>query len=144
MARYVASTRTAAGSTTLPIFSLYSIAAVRPKIKEVGVFNSAAVAVAIGLQRLTSAGTPGAAVTKAKQDPDAVAGSCTPFTTHTVGPTLGDLLHRFTTAAAIGSGVVWTFGPDGLLVPVGTANGIGIVITTGTGQICDVYVVWDE
>jgi len=51
--------------------------------------------------------------------------------------------------AAVGSGVIWTFGDDGLAITAAdavesTANGIGPVVATGTGQICQCYMVWDE
>jgi len=29
-------------------------------------------------------------------------------------------------------------------MPVGVANGIGVLIGTGTGQVLDAYIVWDE
>src|SRR3990172_6804319 len=130
MARYSAGVRTAAGSTTLPLISLYS---------------PAATAVAVALFRLTSAGTQGAGLTEAKHSPISAAASCTAFTTHTVLPTLGDDLgYRAAVGAAVGAGVIWTFGDTGLEMPVGVANGIGVLVATGTGQVLDAYIVWDE
>ena len=145
MARYSTGVRTGAGSTTLPIISLYTIAGFSPKIREIGAFNTTTTAVALALRRLTSAGTQGAALTAAKHDPLSAAALATPFTTHTANPTLGDDLgYRNPCGAAIGAGVIWTFGDTGLIIPVGTANGVGIIIATGTGQVCDAYIVWDE
>ena len=146
MARYSAGTRSAgAGSTTLPVGSLYAAAAVRAKIREIGVFNTTTTAVAINLRRLTTAGTQGADLTESKHDSDSVAASSTAVGTHTVGPTLGDDLgYRAALGAAVGAGVIWTFGDDGLVIEPGVANGIGILVATGTGQILDWYVVWDE
>jgi hypothetical protein len=49
--------------------------------------------------------------------------------------------------AAIGSGVIWTFGggvTGGLVIPNTTGDGIGLIVATGTGQICDVSFTWDE
>ena len=134
-----------AGSTTLPSGSLYAGAAVSPRLREVGIFNTAAVAVAVKLVRLTTAGTQGAGLVEADQAvADAVAASAA-FNTHTGAPTLGDDLgYRTALAAAVGSGVIWTFGADGIAIPVGTGNGIGIIIATGTGQILDWYLVFDE
>jgi len=40
--------------------------------------------------------------------------------------------------------MVWTFGDTGLEIDAGTANGVGVVVATGTGQVIDFYVVWDE
>ena len=145
MARYSTGVKTGAGSTTLPIISLYSAAAVGAKIREIGVTNTTSTAVDIKLVRLSSQGTPGAGLTEDKHDPDSAAASCTAFTTHTVGPTVAsDLGYRGSVGAAVGAGVVWTFGDSGLRIAVGTANGIGVIVENGTGQVCQAYIVWDE
>jgi hypothetical protein len=143
MARYSVSIRTAAGSSTLPIISIYSIAAVGGYLREVGLFNTTTTDVALRLMRLTTAGTQGAGQTESKYNPDAPTASMTTFTTHTVAPTLSDELYRATLGAAIGAGVIWTFGDVGLRIPVGTGNGIGVV-PVATGQVVDAYMVWDE
>lgn len=144
MARYSTGVKTGAGSTTLPSLSLYAIAAVGGTIREVGIFNTTASAADYKLVRLTTAGTQGAGTTVAKYNPDSAAASCTPFTTHTVAPTTTDLGYRTSLGAAIGSGVIWTFGDIGLRIPVGTANGIGVMVENGTGQALQAYIVWDE
>lgn len=146
MARYVVGARAAgAGSATLPIGSLYAAAAVNFRLREIGVFNTTATAVAVGLCRMSTTGTQGSALTEQGVDASSVASSSQGFNTHTVGPTLVDMGYRASLGAAIGAGVIWTFGGDlGMNVNVGTANGIGIYIPTGTGQVCDFYLVWDE
>jgi len=145
MPRYSSGVLTGAGSTTLPIISIYGIANIGGKIREIGLFNTTSTAVALALRRLTSAGTQGAGQTEGKYDPDSPNASLTIFATHTADPTLGDDLgYRVSLGAAIGSGVIWTFGDTGLLVPVGTANGIGVIVENGTGQACQGYIVWDE
>lgn len=145
MARYSAGVKTSAGSTTLPIASLYSAASVGAKLREVGVFNTSNTQVDVKLVRLTTAGTQGTGLTEAKYDPDSAAASCTAFTTHSVAPTLGDDLgYRATLGAAAGAGVIWTFGDSGIRIPTGTANGVGVIIENGTGQACQVTLVWDE
>jgi hypothetical protein len=134
-----------AGSTTLPLMSLYGIAAVSGVLREVGVFNTTATNCDVKLVRLTTAGTQGASITAAPQVDRAAAPSCTLFNTHTANPTLGnDLGYRASLGAAIGSGVIWTFGDRGIEWPVGTGNGIGVIVENGTGQICQIYFVWDE
>jgi hypothetical protein len=145
MARYSAGVKTSAGSTTLPIISIYAIAGVAPKVREIGVFNTTTSAVDLKLVRLTNATGVGAGLTEAKHDPDSAAASCTAFTTHGSNPTLGDDLgYRATLADAIGAGVIWTFGDSGIRVPLGTANGVGVIVENGTGQACQAYIVWDE
>lgn len=146
MARYRSSFRpSGAGSTTLPFASLYAIAAVRLNLREVWCFNTTSTALVVALHRFTTAGTPGAGQVESKHDGDSVAASGTVFDLHTATPpTLGDKLGQAPLAAAVGSGVIWTFDDEPIRIPPGTANGVGIVVATGTGQVCDVVFVWDE
>lgn len=145
MPRFSVGDRTGAGSTTLPLISLYAAAAVEGKLREVGAFNTTSTSLEIYLARFSTTGTQGTGLTETKHDPGSAAPGCTAFETHTVAPTLaGDLGYRAALGAAVGSGVIWTFGDTGLRIPAGTGNGIGIVIENGTGQILQAYIVWDE
>ena len=144
MSRYSAGVRTSAGSTTLPIASLYAATATRARLMEVHIFKTTATEVALKLSRLDTAGTKPGATTDNPYDPAGPAADCTFHGTHTVGPTIDEENNRGILGAAIGSGIIWTFGDTGLIIPVGTANGIGVVVATGTGQICDVTFVWEE
>lgn len=147
MARYSVGTRaTGIGSTSLPMGAVCGVANQGGYVVEFGVFNTTTTAVAIKLVRLTTAGTPGSALTEAKHDyNESPAPNLAAFDVYTsTGPTLIDLGYRAPLGAAIGSGIVWTFGDKGLHIPAGTANGIGVVLATGTGQIVDWYAVWDE
>lgn len=146
MPRFAASNRaTIAGTSALPLMSLYATAAVRPLILEVGVFNTTATALVVALNRLSTAGTPGTAITAVPEDAPEQAAVATPKNGHTVGPTVGGELRRASLGAAIGSGVIWTW-PDNhpLEIAAATTNGIGVLVPTGTGQILDFYVVWNE
>ena len=146
MPRFSAGVRTGAGSTTLPIISLYAAAGSGCTIREIGVFNTTSTAVALHVIRLAATGTQGSGLTEAKHDPNSAAAACTAFTTHSVDPTSSstDMGYRTTLGAAVGSGVIWTFGDAGLRIQAGTSNGIGVIVSTGTGQVCDAYIVWDE
>jgi hypothetical protein len=149
MARFHAAWRVnGIGSTTLPMASIYATTGVRPRLVEVGVFNSTATAVVIALRRLSSAGTPGAGITATYEDDSAQTAITTPKDTHTVAPTLvAGIIRVAALGAAIGSGVIWTFGggkTPGLIIPNTTGDGIGVILHTGTGQICDVNFTWDE
>lgn len=147
MPRYTAGVLTTAGSTTLPIASLTGGTGVRPSIVEIGVFNTTATAVALKLVRLTTAGTPGSSMTVDKSsDPESSnAAVAVPKGTYTsTGPTITDAGYRCVLGAAIGSGVVWTFPGEGLTIPATANAGVGIVVENGTGQACQVYIVWDE
>lgn len=143
MARYAISGRTSgAGSTTLPSVSLYATATVAPKVVEVGVFQTTSTAVALRLVKLSSTGTQGAGLTEVADGIGVPAASCTAFDAHSVAPTIASEHRRTVLAAAPGAATIWTF--DDLTVPVGTGNGIGIITSTGTGQVFDYYIVWEE
>jgi hypothetical protein len=146
MARYSVSALTTAGSTTLPIISLYGGTTVRPRVREVHLFNTTTTAVSLKLVRLTTAGTQGTALTEMpmiQEDPAALAQA---FNTHSVAPTIttGDIW-RTVLGAAVGSGVIVTFpDPGGLVIPMVANNGIGVVVSSGTGQAVEATLVWDE
>ena len=150
MARFSAGVLTGAGTSLQPMMSLYSPAASIGVLREVGAFNTTATAVAIFLTRLTATGTQGAALTEARFNPKKPPALCTAFTTHTVNATLGDDLgYRAQLGAAVGSGVIWTFGDDGIMIGEPDAlevvgNGIGLILENGTGQALQAYFVWDE
>ncbi len=148
MPRFSAGVKTGAGSTTLPLISLFSSVSAQPNIREIGLFNTTAVAVDVKLVRLSSGpGTVGASLTKTPIDnPFAVSGAFA-FTTHTAGAvTQTDAGYRASIGAAIGAGVIWTFGGEGFEITpaAGTVNGVAVVIENGTGQVLQGYVVWDE
>jgi hypothetical protein len=145
VARYVASAVTTAGSTTLPISSLYGGTTVRPKLRELHLFNTVATAVFLKLVRVTTTGTQGAGLTEMpliQEDPAAVA---TAFNTHSVGPTItaGDLW-RGSLPAVIGGSVILTWPDPGLAIPPTANNGLAVVVSTGTGVAVDITWIWDE
>lgn len=145
MARYTVATVTTAGSSTLPIASLYGGTTVRPRIREIHVFNTTTTAVGLRVVRLTTTGTQGTTLTEMPMIPEDPAAIATGFATHSVAPTIttGDLW-RGSVGAAIGSGIIITFpDPGGLVIPATANNGIGVVPTT-TGQALDVTIIWDE
>lgn len=147
MARFsVAGRATVAGTAARAIASLFAIASKGFRLREVGVFNTTAVALAIALARFTNATGVGAGLTEGEWDSgvDGLAPSVTGFAGHTADGGVGDTLRQAPLGAAIGAGVIWTFGDTGIVIPPGTANGIGILIPTGTGQTCDYYYDWEE
>jgi hypothetical protein len=145
MARFsMAGRSTIAGTTLRGQWSLYSPAGSGFAVREVHVFNTTSTALAVALVRFTATGTQGAALTEGEYHEDAPPPLATGFAGHTADATVGQVIAQATLGAAAGSGVIWTFGDTGLVVQPGTANGVGIIIPTGTGQICDYTVVWDE
>jgi hypothetical protein len=148
MARFSSSWRTTgAGSTTLPIGGLMAVSTVRPRLVEVGVFNTTSTACALALRRVSAAGTSGSAQTVVYESDPSQAALATPKDTWTVAPTfVSGNIRVASLGAAVGSGVIWTFGGalGGLIIPNTTGDGIVLSVLTGTGQICDVSFVWDE
>ena|SRR6185436_11718681 len=147
MARYSVGVRsTGAGSTTLPIGSLYAAANNDLHVVEIGAFNTTTTAVNLAVRRLTTAATQGSGLSEVPWDPDTTAATATAFDTHSsTGPsiTAGFFAHA-SLGAAIGAGVIWTFGERGIRIPKGTGNGLCIIPGTGSGQILDWYMIWDE
>lgn len=144
MARHsVAGRATVVGTSARAIASVFATASVGFRLREVGVFNTSSTAVAVALVRFTAATNVGAGLTEADYDA-AQAAVATGFAGHTADGTTGQVLRQASLAAAVGAGVIWTFGDSGIIVPVGTANGIGVTIPTGTGQTLDYYYEWDE
>lgn len=150
MARFSAAWRSnGAGSTTLPLGGLMSVAGVRPRLREVGVFNTTVTACAVCLRRVTAAGTSGTTRTVIYETDSAQSALATPKDTWTVTPTFVGTspdgnLRVASLGAAIGSGVIWTFPDPGLVIPNTTGDGIVLAVLTGTGQICDISFTWEE
>lgn len=147
MARYSVGIRsTGAGSTTLATGSLFGTAtAIDAYVVEIGAFNTTAVACNIAVRRWTAVGTPGTGLSEIPWDPDTPAANSTGFDTHTVTGTItAGTYAQASLGAAIGAGVIWTFGNKGIRIPKGAANGLAIMPLTGTGQILDWYMIWDE
>jgi hypothetical protein len=127
------------------MMSIFGIASRGGWLREVGCFNTTTTALAVKLVRCTAVGTPGAGITISEWDPDGAPASLTPFTTHSTDATIGDSFNFASIGAAIGAGVIWTFWSDhGIKIPTGTANGMGLILATGTGQVCDMYMTWQE
>ena len=150
MARYsLGAIATGAGTSTLPTMALAGVAGGGGTVREIGVSNTTNTACNIKLVRLSTAGTPGSAVTApaAQLGQSVLAGAprlilAQAYTS--TGPTLTDLGYRFALGAAIGAGVIWTFGGDGLQILNATTSGIGVIGDAATPQILEIYFVWDE
>ena len=144
MARCAVATRTSAVPTAARGPSVYATSAVKPRIREIGVFNTTSTACAVGIARATATGTQGAALTEVCLDDDSKTVVATGFNTHTADATVGACVRQASLGAAVGSGVIWTFGDDGLVLDNATTSGIVIVCPTGTGQHLDFYIEWIE
>ena len=135
------------GVTNLPTSvrgpNLYGIASRPIYLVETGIFNTTTSAFAVAVVRASAAGTPAGAVTETSEDSEV-----TPVgvvnTSHSADATVGGPFNQASIGAAIGAGVIWTYGGRGLRAPAGTANGFVLNLPTGTGQFFDFYFAWDE
>ena len=145
MARFSAGGLTTAGSTTLPVVGLIGSAGVQARIREIGVFNTTATAVALKLVRITTAGTPGATLASQNGNMDPTSSIALLKNTFSgTAPTTVDLGFRCVLGAAVGSGFVWTFEDWDLTTLVLANSGIGILVENGTGQALQTYFKWLE
>lgn len=135
-----------AGSTTLPLFSIYGSATKPIVVRELDLYNTTDTSFAVVLKRLTTTGTQGATLTEAEMDPydtDTPIGQL--FQTHSVAPTLGDDLgYRAQIAAAKGAGKEWVFSGRGLIIPATANAGVGCLIENGTGQVVQWRMKWED
>lgn len=143
MRHSIAGRATVVGTNLRAIASLFSAANNGGTLREVGLFNTTATSVVVALARFTAATNVGAGLTEADYDLDMPA-VMTGFAGHTGDGSVGAVYRQATIGAGVGNGVIWTFGDCGIRIPKGTANGIGVIIPTGTGQILDYYFDWDE
>ena len=111
MARYsVAGRSTVVGTAVRAVASLYAIASHTGKVREIGVFNTTSTAVAVAVCRFTNSTGVGAGLTEVLYDELGNAPSCTGFAGHTADGTVGANIRYASLGAAVGSGVIWTFG----------------------------------
>jgi hypothetical protein len=135
---------TAVPNTSIAAMSIYAPAGSSFRLVEVSVSNTTTTAFPVALARFTTATNVGAAQTEGEYDEDGPPPLATIFAAHTGAGGVGGNLRYYSIGAAVGAGVIWTFGNGGIVVPSGTGNGIGVICPTGAGQICDIDFTWDE
>jgi hypothetical protein len=145
MARYaIAGRSTLVGTTARAVASIFAIASRTVKVRQISVCNTTSTAVAVAICRFTNATGVGAGLTEVLYDEASPAPNATGFAAHTADGAVGSNIDYVSLGAAVGSGWVFTYGDTGILVAAGTANGLGIICPTGTGQILDYSIHWDE
>jgi hypothetical protein len=139
----------AVATATLPAVTLYAGANAGGRVREVGLFNNTATEFFASLRKFSTAGTRGAGLDEFQLD-SAVSASATANcsgadASTSTPPTLVAGTPRIAALpGAIGGGVIWTFPDNGLVIPPGTGNGIGILCPSGTGQLFTYYIEWEE
>ena len=144
MPRCAVATRTTAVCTATRGPSVYATTGVKPSIRKIEVYNTTATAVAVAVNRATATGTQGAALTEVPMSDDSHTVIATGFNTHTADATLGAAIVQASLGAAIGSGIIWTWGPGEFTLDNATTAGVVISCPTGTGQHLDFSIEWDE
>jgi hypothetical protein len=145
MARCSASGR---GVTNLPTAArgpnLYCSADGGLRLREVGVFNTTTTGFVVGVGIATALGTVAGAATEFCEDDPGHTVLGIVNTSHSADATIAAVARQASVGAAIGAGVIFTFGDNGLYRPEGTGNGVVLTCPTGTAQFFDFYFVWDE
>lgn len=145
MARFsVAGLSTVAPTTVRAAASVFAVASRALWIKEIGVFNTTATSAYVALCRFTNATGVGAGLTEVADNEEASAVVGTGFAGHTADGAVGANFRYGALPAAIGGGIIWTFDGKGIRVAPGTANGVGIICPSGTGQIVTYHICWEE
>jgi hypothetical protein len=114
------------------------------RLREVGVYNTTTTAFAVGVSVATAAGTPSGSPTEFCEDDPGHTVLATGSLGNSGTPTIAATIRTASVGAAIGSGVIFTFGENGVYRPEGTGNGIVLTCPTGTAQFFDFYFVFDE
>ena len=145
MARCAVSGKTDALVTSLRGPSVYATTGIRPQIRSVEVFNTTASAFDISIVRATATGTQGTALTEVCLSDDSRTVITTGFNTHTANATVGAALRTASLGAAIGAGVIWTWGPGELIIDNLTTAGLVIILANSTtAQHLNFAFEWDE
>jgi hypothetical protein len=118
---YAAGVTKTTGAAAGPIATVLTAAGSRGEILEIGVFIASAVAADIGIGRPAANGVGGATgVVVQAEDSNDVAGVTTLVssfaTTQPTAPT--NPMRRISLPATIGAGIIWSWNPSELMVPV--------------------------
>lgn len=146
MARYsisVTKTTGAAAAWQLQIRQTSTARALR--LKELAIFTTTAAAGTYTVERSATVGATFTSTAGTAEDPLASAGGGVIDTAATTAPTRAATPLPFRTVVApatVGSGALWVFNGDGLIVPA--AGGILIWQTTASAVGLSVYAAWDE
>ena len=143
MARYSLRTRSTVTTIAAACYELRSAASDRVHLMELGLFIGAATASTYGLGRPAAIGvTPTAPVTVQAHEADP-AGTAQAAVAWGTGPTVPAQFFRVVTLpAVIGSGIIWTFGANGIVIPI--SSSLVVWNITANSAVLDVYVEVDE
>jgi hypothetical protein len=146
MPRYALRTRTTVTTNGAAAYELIGSTTKRTRLVEMHVFLGAATASHYGLGRPAAIGvTPTSPVNLLAEDPaDPALGSTDPKVAVAwgTGPTVpANFLRHAVLAGSIGSGIIWTFGPAGLVIP--TSGSLVLWNSTANSAVTDIIAVVD-
>jgi hypothetical protein len=149
-ATYAVADRSASVTAAARLAEIRTTATDRLFVREIGVsVGVAGAAPTIGIIRPNAIGvTPTSPKTGQAEDPANPAGTGTSAVAWGTAPTLPGTpiyMRRVTLPAALGAGWVWSFEPEGLVVPVSSSLLIDLVaISAAVATAIDFYVRWWE
>jgi hypothetical protein len=144
MARYHVAFTTAAAATNTALVDIRTASTDRVRVLEIGLFNTAATAATVSVERQTTLGTTSTTVVPQAGEPGDPAATVLIGTAWSSAPASTAVpLRRMTVPANIGGGVIWTFGYGDLVIPVSSSI---LVMNRGaaTTGIMVGYFVLDE
>jgi hypothetical protein len=143
MAIYSLAQRTTVTTIAAASHGILAAATSEPSLMEWGFFNGAATANVAGLARAGNNGTLSGGVLFQAEDVDRPASVTTASAAFTIAPTVpSQFFRRFSTAALIGSAVVFTF-PRGIVLGAAAAPIVCWNITANSAVV-DIHAVIDE
>lgn len=137
---------TSATASGANLWDLVPTAAVNARLLELHVFLNTAVATKVGLFRTTALGTRTSPTTYLNEDPNDQTPLSTSAIAWSVASTVSAVaLRRVSLPATIGAGIIWTWGPRGLVIPKSTTTGLMLQNTAGAIiGLLDITAVVDE
>lgn len=146
MALYSAAVSKAAPTTGTAAAMIRPASTDDVQVREIGVFNSTAVASSIGLIRSATTGTPSTSALVQAQDSARPAGTCNIDSAWSVAATIGSVyMRKIVLPATIGAGVIWTFGQGEMWAKGGATTQLLLWnFGAGTAAALEIYVVIDE
>lgn len=144
MARYSAAALQTTAKTSLRGPTL-AVGASNLTLREVGVESTTAVSSTVALRIASALGTSGTALDEVPWADDRTAPLATTFQAPTADHTaVAGFIRIAALPAAIGGGVIWTFGPQELELAGGSGDGFFLALPSGSDAIINFYFDWEE
>ena len=146
MTLYALGVSKAAPATGTGIVMIRPASTLDCQVREIGVFNSTAIASSVGLVRNATTGTPNVSALGQAGDPTRPPSQTNIDSGWSVAATVSaNYSRKIVLPASIGAGIIWTFGPGELWAKNGATTMLMLWnFGAGTAAALEVYVVIDE